>query len=113
MKMFRAEPWLGIGEIIEHADTSAEVIKLANLDWHVKQAPSYIEVDGVRTYLGDFSAKAKAIKARKEAAEKGVKWYKENRNKLMRNVRRKTKKFKNSKYRDTDRKKTINITDKK
>ena len=37
--MFRAEPWLGIGEIIEHADTSAEVIKLANLDWHVKQAP--------------------------------------------------------------------------
>lgn len=74
---------------------------------------AYIEVDGVRTYLGDFSAKAKAIKARKEAAEKGVKWYKENRNKLMRNVRRKTKKFKNSKYRDTDRKKTINITDKK
>ena len=50
--MFRAEPWLGIGEIIEHADTSAEVIKLANLDWHVKQAPSYIEVDGVQIPTG-------------------------------------------------------------
>jgi len=50
--MFRAEPWLGIGEIIEHADTSAEVIKLANLDWHVKQAPSYIDVEGVRIPTG-------------------------------------------------------------
>ena len=50
--MFRAEPWLGIGEIIENANTSAEVIKLANLDWHVKQAPSYIEVDGVQIPTG-------------------------------------------------------------
>lgn len=50
--MFRAEPWLGIGEIIEHADTSAEVIKLANLDWQVKQAPSYIDVEGVRIPTG-------------------------------------------------------------
>lgn len=50
--MFRAEPWLGIGEVIDHANTSAEVIKLAHLDWHVKQAPSYIEVDGVQIPTG-------------------------------------------------------------
>lgn len=64
---------------------------------------AYIEVDGVRTYLGDFTSKTKAIKARKEAGEKGVKWYKENRNKLMRDVRRRSKKYKTSKYRETQK----------
>lgn len=62
---------------------------------------AYIEIDGVRTYLGDFDSKAKAVKARKTAGEKGIKWYKDNRNKLMRDVRKKTKKYKTSKYRDS------------
>lgn len=62
---------------------------------------AYIEVDGVRTYLGDFKSKAEAIKARKEAGEKGIKWYKDNKNKLVRDMRKKTKKYKNSKYRDS------------
>lgn len=70
---------------------------------------AYIEVDGKRTYLGDFTSKAKAIKARKKAGEKGIKWYKDNRNRLMRDVRKKSKKFKNSKYRDRARK-VINLT---
>ena len=69
---------------------------------------AYIEVDGKRTYLGDFDLKKDAVAARKVAAKNGVKWYKENRNKILRDTRRKTKKFKNSKYRDTKRK-TINI----
>lgn len=69
---------------------------------------AYIEVDGKRTYLGDFEKKKDAIKARKEAGEKGVKWYKDNRNQLMRDMRRKSKKYKNSKYRDSKRK-TVNI----
>ncbi|MCK9470180.1 MAG: hypothetical protein M0Q88_00310 [Bacilli bacterium] len=64
---------------------------------------AYIEIDGVRTYLGDFTSKAKAIKARKEAGEKGIKWYKDNRNKLMRDVRRRSKKYKTSKYRETQK----------
>lgn len=64
---------------------------------------AYIEVDGVRTYLGDFTSKAKAIKARKEAGENGIKWYKDNRNRLMRDVRRKSKKYKTSKYRETQK----------
>lgn len=34
---------------------------------------AYIEIDGKRTYLGDFSSKSKAIKARKAAAIKGLK----------------------------------------
>lgn len=69
---------------------------------------AYIEVDGKRTYLGDFEKKKDAVAARKEAGEKGVKWYKDNRNQLMRDMRRKSKKYKNSKYRDSKRK-TINI----
>ena len=64
---------------------------------------AYIEVDGVRTYLGDFTAKSKAIKARKEAGEKGIKWYKDNRNKLLRDIRRRSKKYKTSKYRETQK----------
>ena len=74
---------------------------------------AYIEVDGVRTYLGDFDSKAKAIKARKTAGEKGIKWYKDNKNKLMRDVRRKTKKYQNSKYRETAKKRTVLKKDKK
>ena len=65
---------------------------------------AYIEVDGKRTYLGDFTKKKDAVKARKVAAEKGVKWYKENKNKITRDLRRKTKKYTTSKYRDSKRK---------
>ena len=62
---------------------------------------AYIEVDGTRTYLGDFDTKKEAITARKKAGEKGIQWYKENRSKLVKNVRRRTKKYQTSKYRDT------------
>lgn len=72
---------------------------------------AYIEVDGKRTYLGDFTKKKDAIKARKVAAEKGVKWYKENKNKITRDLRRKTKKYTTSKYRDSKRK-IINLKEK-
>ena len=72
---------------------------------------AYIEVDGKRTYLGDFTKKKDAVKARKVAAEKGVKWYKENKNKITRDLRRKTKKYTTSKYRDSKRK-TINLKEK-
>lgn len=65
---------------------------------------AYIEVDGKRTYLGDFTNKADAIRARKVAGEQGVKWYRANKNRIMRDVRKKSKKFKNSKYRDVIKK---------
>jgi flavin-dependent dehydrogenase len=67
---------------------------------------AYIDVDGQRIYLGDFDSKAKAVKARKEAGEKGIKWYKDNKNKLTRDMRKKTKKYKNSKYRETAKKRS-------
>ena len=70
---------------------------------------AYIDIDGVRTYLGDFDTKAKAIKARKAAGEFGIKWYKENKNRLMRDMRKKTKKYQTSKYRDAAKKK-VSIT---
>ena len=65
---------------------------------------AYIDVDGERSYLGDFTSKDDAIEARKEAGEKGIKWYRNNRNKLMRDVRKKSKKFKTTKYRETQKK---------
>lgn len=65
---------------------------------------AYIDVDGVRTYLGDFTSKNKAIEARKEAGENGITWYRNNRNKLMRDMRKKTKKYSTSKYRETQKK---------
>jgi len=59
---------------------------------------AYIEIDGKRTYLGDFTSKGKAIKARKKAAQKGIKWYKEHKNDFMKaNRRRKNKYRKNHK----------------
>lgn len=54
---------------------------------------AYIEIDGKRTYLGDFHSKSAAIRARKEAAEKGIKWYKNHKDDFMKNYRRKTKRY--------------------
>lgn len=53
---------------------------------------AYIEVDGHRTYLGDFASKSKAVRARKLAAKKGLKWYKDNKDEFMATSRRKHKK---------------------
>lgn len=58
---------------------------------------AYIEVDGKRTYLGDFDSKSAAIRARKKAAEKGIKWYKEHKNEFMKNYRKKSKRYRNKK----------------
>lgn len=58
---------------------------------------AYIEIDGKRTYLGDFDSKSAAIRARKKAAEKGLKWYKEHKNEFMKNYRRKSKRYRNKK----------------
>lgn len=52
---------------------------------------AYIEVDGKRTYLGDFDSKQKAIRARKAAANKGIKWYQLNKNQFMKDIRKRTK----------------------
>lgn len=53
---------------------------------------AYIEIDGHRTYLGDFDTKSAAVRARKKAAEKGLKWYREHRNEFMNSYRRGYKK---------------------
>ena len=55
---------------------------------------AYIEVDGKRTYLGDFTSKTKAVRARKAAAEKGLKWYRDNKNQFMAKTRAKQKRYK-------------------
>lgn len=53
---------------------------------------AYIEIDGHRNYLGDFNSKSKAIRARRAAAEKGLKWYGEHKNEFMSKSRRRHKK---------------------
>ena len=55
---------------------------------------AYIEIDGKRTYLGDFNSKSKCIKARKAAAQKGLTWYKEHKNEFMATSRQKHKRYK-------------------
>lgn len=57
---------------------------------------AYIEIDGKRTYLGDFDSKSKAIKARKAAALKGLKWYKEHKNQFMKDTRKKAKTYRSN-----------------
>jgi len=61
---------------------------------------AYIDIDGKRNYLGDFSSKSKAIRARKAAAAKGLKWYAENKDQFMatsRRNRKRKRKLKNKK----------------
>ena len=61
---------------------------------------AYIDIDGQRNYLGDFSSKSKAIRARKAAAAKGIKWYAENKDQFMatsRRNRKRKRKLKNKK----------------
>ena len=51
--MFRVTPWEGMGESITEAPNSAEAIKLAGLDWEVKQQPSFIMIDDKPVKTGD------------------------------------------------------------
>lgn len=52
---------------------------------------AYIEVDGKRTYLGDFTFKKDAIEARKAAGTKGISWYKTNKAAFKKSLRKKGK----------------------
>ena len=51
--MFRVTPWAGMGKSITEAPNSAEAIKLAGLDWQVKQQPSFIMIDDKPVKTGD------------------------------------------------------------
>lgn len=51
--MFRVTPWAGMGESITEAPNSAEAIKLAGLDWQVKQQPSFIMIEDKPVKTGD------------------------------------------------------------
>lgn len=62
---------------------------------------AYIDIDNQRTYLGDFSSKSKAIRARRAAAAKGIKWYQENKDQFMATSRRKRKKQRRAKLKKT------------
>lgn len=48
----RETPWHGMGTIIEDAPCSDEAIKIACLDWEVKQKPSFVEIDGLHVPTG-------------------------------------------------------------
>ena len=62
---------------------------------------AYIEIDGHRSYLGDFSSKSKAIRARRAAAKKGLDWYNTNKNEFMATSRRKRKRHRKYKVKNS------------
>lgn len=76
------------------------VKKYRNLPYNKWRA--YIEVDGKRTYLGDFASKSKAIKARKAAAVKGVRWYKIHKHEFMKDARKRAKRYRTRRTRKFD-----------
>ncbi len=61
---------------------------------------AYIDLNGKRSYLGDFNSKSKAIRARKIAAVKGIKWYKNNKNNFLTQMRKKQKRYKQKRNKD-------------
>lgn len=65
---------------------------------------AYIEIDGKRTYLGDFDSKSAAIKARKAAAKEGLKWYKEHKYEFMKDYRKKSKRYRSMRKKNRARK---------
>lgn len=70
---------------------------------------AYIDIDGKRHFLGDFDSKAAAVRARKEAAEKGVKWYKDHKNEFMRDLRKVQKRHRNKSYKSKNKAKGTKI----
>ena len=50
----RHTPWHKIGVRVLEAPNSAEALKLAGLDWEVKQSPSFIQVDGEMIDTGNI-----------------------------------------------------------
>ena len=48
----RVPAWHGLGTVIADAPKSDEALVAAGLDWHVEQAPAYIDVQGERVGTG-------------------------------------------------------------
>lgn len=44
----RVPAWHGLGVVIEEAPNSEEALRIAALDWEVKQTPALVEIDGKR-----------------------------------------------------------------
>jgi phage/plasmid-like protein (TIGR03299 family) len=44
----RTPAWHGLGTVINEAPNSDDALRIAGLDWTVKQAPAFMEIDGVR-----------------------------------------------------------------
>lgn len=70
---------------------------------------AYIDIDGHRNFLGDFDSKAEAVRARKEAAEKGIKWYKDHKNEFMRDTRKNQKRKRTKRYKVKNKSKGTKI----
>lgn len=61
----REKPWHGLGIIVKEAPTSADAIRLANLDWTVVQEPIYTDfnriVDGYRANVRSSDRKVLGV----------------------------------------------------
>ena len=53
-------PWHRLGTVVSEAQTSAEAIRLAKLDWTVEQWPVFARKDGVEKPVGDRVANVRS-----------------------------------------------------
>lgn len=54
--LLKEKAWHGLGQVVEEAKTSEEVIKLAHLDWQVAKTPNYIKVGDTYVPTGSISS---------------------------------------------------------
>lgn len=52
----REKAWHGLGTIVQDAPTSADALRLAELDWIVEQKPVYVEIDGSKILVPGAAA---------------------------------------------------------
>ena len=50
----RNVPWHGMGVRVIESPNSADALRVAGLDWEVKQTPSFITLDGIQMPTGDI-----------------------------------------------------------
>ena len=53
--LLKEKAWHGLGQVVEEAKTSEEVIKLAHLDWSVAKTPNFIKVGDIYVPTGSVS----------------------------------------------------------
>jgi phage/plasmid-like protein (TIGR03299 family) len=54
-------PWHGLGQIVQEAKISDDVIKIAHLDWNIQKLPKYIQYPLDSNYLNDKGIRLRGL----------------------------------------------------